>query len=148
MKVHYLVKPLESVGPVRLGMSRAEVQNVMQVQSTPFLKTVGDKIETDAFYDSHFQVFYNSDTATVEYVELTCNSPFSVELLGIDPFATKANPLVKKIAAIAAFDKDDPELGYSYVFPDLELSFWRSSPDKKFFQTIGIGIRGYYSKKF
>ncbi len=46
----------------------------------------------------------------------------------------------------AKFDETDPELGYSYIFPDIELSIWRPNIDDEFFSTIGIGQKGYYSE--
>ena len=57
-------------------------------------------------------------------------------------------------AALLKRASEDPEVGYSYIFPSLELSVWRpplpnntSDPDGRCFRTIGVGRKGYYSEK-
>lgn len=45
-------------------------------------------------------------------------------------------------------DTTDPELGYSYTFPKLELSFWRPDNDDEetpYCATVGLGRAGYYA---
>ena len=63
-----------------------------------------------------------------------------------DPFEMPADELVAFITRLAAFDSSDFELGYSYIFPNLELSVWRPDKEQPYFSTIGIGCRGYYKQ--
>jgi hypothetical protein len=67
-------------------------------------------------------------------------------------FETEAEELVEFISRSAASDKSDPELGYSYIFPELELSVWRPVIPKskkgkygRYLATIGVGRKGYYN---
>ena len=53
----------------------------------------------------------------------------------------------------AEYDPDDPEVGYSYIYPDLDLSVWRSTmpegqedDEGRFFRSVGVGRAGYYAK--
>nr|WP_257001218.1 hypothetical protein [Vibrio coralliilyticus] len=48
------------------------------------------------------------------------------------------------------YNHSDPELGYSYVFKELQLSFWRPTlPDVKegeglYFESVAIASEGYF----
>lgn len=147
----YEVTPHVSVGPVRLGMTRDQVRNLMPGPCEPFPKERDALHETDAFHESGFQVFYGGPAPVVEYIELSRDSGFRALYRGVDVFATPADELAAHIAHDAPFDPDNGELGYSYIFPALDLSLWRpaipDSPDDtdgREFSTIGIGIEGYY----
>ena len=50
------------------------------------------------------------------------------------------------------YDRKDSEVPFSFVFSELELSFWRPTipedefdEDGRFFETVGIGVKGYYT---
>ena len=65
-----------------------------------------------------------------------------------------ADDAVAHIQSIAPYDANDPELGYSYVFPGLQLSLWRPViPDAeqnaddttgRRFEAVGVGGEGYF----
>ncbi|MGN7470143.1 hypothetical protein [Brevibacillus sp. SAFN-007a] len=42
---------------------------------------------------------------------------------GMDVFQTKAEELVEKIDRISKYERDHPELGWTYDYPELGLSF-------------------------
>ena len=85
------IKPLVGIGPVRLGMSREEVQMVMGVEPNVFRKSQNSRQTTDAFHNNGFQVFYTGEQPTVEYIELSRDCDFTVSIDGIDVFSTPAN---------------------------------------------------------
>jgi hypothetical protein len=152
--IGYEVIPHVGIGPVRLGMSRDEVRRAMPGPCQPFLKAPDASHETDAFHESGFQVFYSGTAPEAEYIELSRDSGFRALYRGVDIFATPADAVVSHVARDAAFDPDDCELGYSYIFPALDLSLWRpvlpESPedmDGREFSTVGIGVFGYYGKR-
>lgn len=107
----------------------------------------------DAYHNNSFQVFFDEQD-TVEYIELSREESSFVTLYkGRDVFALLAEDLVALIAQDAAFDPNDWELGYSYVFPDLELAVWRpvlpentDDLNGRSFSTIGVGRLGYFSR--
>jgi len=148
------IKQLVGIGPVRLGMSCEEVRKAMGVVPNVFRKSQKSQQTTDAFHNNGFQVFYTGEHPTVEYIELSRDCEFSVFIDGIDVFSTPANELIMKLTQKSNFDQNDPELGYSYVFPEWELALWRpvvpendNDNDGRYFSTIGIGIRGYFSEE-
>ena len=70
----------------------------------------------------------------------------------IDLLNTDAMKVVSRLEALAAYDRTDSELGYSFIFPELELALWRpvlpeSPKDKEghYFDSVGIGVKGYFS---
>ena len=147
----YEVAPLKGVGSILLGMSRAGSRSAMGVSPETFRKSTADEFLTDAYNDSAFQVFFDAKE-TVEYIELSSGGPIPVVYKGISVFETQADELIEIISLDAPCDQNDPELGYSYIFPRLELSLWRpvipesqNDEDGRYFSTIGIGRKGYYS---
>jgi hypothetical protein len=147
---HLLIQPLVGVGPVRLGASRDEVIAALGEPERQFKKVATSQHTTHTWFDGQLQVFYSGAEPTVEYIELIAGSAFTPQLLGLTVFSTPAMQLVSKLQEVGALDEADPELGYSYVFPSLELSMWRpevSEPDGHFFSTVGVGIHGYYSNR-
>ena len=147
----HIVQPFIGVGPVRLGMSRDEVRRAMPEPAKPFRKTPNSRHDTDAFLESAFQVFYDGDHPTVDYIELSRGSVFRAVYRDLDVFATPADEVVAYISRDSEFDRSDPEIPYSYLFRGLQLSLWRptipesdTDTDGRYFSTIGIGKRGYY----
>ena len=150
----YEATPRVGVGPVKLGMTREEVRRVMPGPCDSFLKGLNPEHETDAFHDRGFQVFYGGEGPVVEYIELSRESGFRVLYRGLDVFATPADQVLAHVSGDAAIDPNDPELGYAYIFPDLDLSLWRpvlpespEDPEGREFSTIGIGVAGYYADR-
>jgi hypothetical protein len=120
----YEVIPLKGVGSVLLGMSREQSRAAMGVLPVTFRKGSDDRALTDAYDEAKFQVFLD-EKDTVEYIELSAVSTTPTIYKGIPVFETQADELIEIISCDAAYDEKDPELGYSYVFPLLELSVWR-----------------------
>jgi hypothetical protein len=141
----FVAIPLKSVGPITLGMPRDEVRRLMPQSRKTFRKSDASAYETDSWYDAAFQVFYAGSTPTVEYIELSRSAAFTVDLLGLSVLEGPVTAVLSRIESEAAVDAADPDLGYSYIFPELELSFWRPNTSDDPFSTIGVGCRGYYS---
>ncbi len=151
--MRYIIEPGLGVGPVRLGMTPDEVLGAMDQKPDSFSKSDDSRHETDAFHQSCFQVFYDGDVPEVVYIELSSGVDFDAFYAGTDVFKTPANDLVSLISQTTPLDENDPELGYSFTFPNLELSLWRpvmpdseDDPEGRFFSTVGIGITGYFSR--
>ena len=146
------ITPLLGVGPVLLGMPRADVRAVMGETPDEFFKAEGAHHATDSYYDSAFQVSYSDEPPVVNFVEVFGGGGVEIFLEGMDVFATDAATVIAKVTERHAFDEHDPELGYTYVFPELELAFWRPSipndefDEGRFFSTVAIGLRGYFAR--
>jgi hypothetical protein len=93
-------------------------------------------------------VFYEGEEPTVAFIELSGECNVEAILFGLPLFATPVPILIPEISRRAKLDETDPELGYSYTFPSIELAFWRPDNDDDeapFFATAGIGVSGYFS---
>lgn len=147
MKIN--VKPLESAIGVTLTSTKDEVRNKLGQPS----HVIGS---TDHFQNTlpMFSVDYDSNDS-VEYISISNPNSDMVKVSFMDHsvFEVDANTLIEIIENETnyRFDRNDPELEYSFIFHDLELSFWRPTipeneddEDGKYFETIGIGIKGYY----
>ena len=145
---NYEIIPFSSVGPVSFGMSRAQVRSAMGACTNSFFKTPTDTRPTDAWHNNSFQVFYNEALGTVEFIELSSSAEFAATCAGVSVFETPATSVIESLERVAAVDTSDPEYGYSFVFPSLELSFWRpivEDPEGFYFSTVGLGQSGYFS---
>jgi hypothetical protein len=150
--VEYEVVPHEGIGPIVFGMSREQSRAAMGTTPETFRKSGHDATETDAYHHSAFQVFFDKDI--VEYIELSADESVTATYKGRNVFETKAQELVDLVSREAPYDPEDPELGYSYIFPKLELALWRplkpeseDDPEGRYFSTIGIGRQGYFSAR-
>ena len=143
------VIPLNSSMGVVLGWTREETLDAIGAPES----TVG-KIDYYHQRLPNFHVHYN-EQGLVEFIEVAnpMDGQIKVLLLEVDLFNTPADKVISEIENLArlTFDQNDPELPYSYTFPGLELSFWRPTvpedekdEDGRFFESVGIGIKGYY----
>ncbi|MEZ9345216.1 hypothetical protein AB4165_21920, partial [Vibrio cyclitrophicus] len=86
----------------------------------------------------------------VEFIEAAVSELFSTTLLGFDVHRALATNVLERIQLEGNYDHSDPELGYSYVFKELQLSFWRPTlPDLEegeglYFQSVAIASEGYF----
>jgi len=122
---------------------------VLSVAPTPFRKTRRSEHETDAYDDIGLYVYYKGSEPVVDYLEMfhAKNTAFLLE--SVDIFRTKSEDLIDHLFARSTVIEEEP--GCSYIFQALELSLWRSELPEgdQFdrFDAIGIGCKGYYSKK-
>lgn len=162
--ITFSVEPLVGVGPVRLGMSRQETRDAIDAPVVSFEKGPLSASPTDAFLENAFQVFYDKDDRA-EFIEVSRNGPFMVLYQGISVFETTADEFLEAVSRDTNYDKDRPEQGYSFVFPEVGLSLWRQSlPEDEeddeydmdgedyekpgtYFDTIGIGTSGHYGQE-
>ncbi|MGR5448080.1 hypothetical protein ACPV47_24575 [Vibrio jasicida] len=130
-----------SIGPVRLGMTEADVSNV--IGAPDFIHG-----HRHHFLDGLMVDFDNE--GKVEFIEAAASEVFSTTLFGFDLHRTLATNVLERIQLEGNYDHSDPELGYSYIFKELHLSFWRPTlPDVEegeglYFQSVAIASEGYF----
>lgn len=140
--------PLIGAGKILFGSTREENLTLLGAPS--------DSISEKDYYQLNGQYFslHYSEKNTLEFIEFSDSDNAVVEVFGINLFGTKADRLIDLIKKKSGFDfdKDEPEIPFSYVFPEIELALWRpvlpeesDDDDGEFFSTVGIGIKGYYS---
>ena len=109
----YEVVPHRGVGPVRLGMTRAESRAAMGAAPRRSRRLRGGA-EVDVYHGSAFRVDFDADDRVV-FVELSRVEPPVVALYkGADVFALTADEAVALVGRDAPFDPGYPEPGYTY----------------------------------
>ena len=86
------------------------------------------------------------------YIEFARGAELMPQLFGMSVFETPAADIVARLVQAGhQYDANDPELGYSYLFKDIQLGLWRAAvPDDEaddeglHFDTLGLGQAGYY----
>jgi len=73
---------------------------------------------------SGFFVYFD-DESCVEFIELFKSSQFAPIYKGVNILNLPARAAITLVEKDDSYDKFDPELGYSYVFKVLQMSFWR-----------------------
>lgn len=137
------VSPRLGVGPVKLGMTRDQVREVLG--QSPMARA-----KTDRYFDNALRVDFD-DEGHAELVELWSSEHFTAMFLGQNVFAVPAVELVKAIACQSPYDPNDPELGYAFTFPGLGISLWREHlPESdqdgagRYFDTVAVAVQGYW----
>lgn len=145
----YAIEPHGGVGPVRFGMSRADVRQAVPAVPTAFGRGPGES-PVDAWHDFVLQVFYDEDDR-VEYVEVERDERVRGVLYGE---AVLALPVDRALAHVCRHGHDQPEtaqLPYAHVFGALDLALWRphdGEEDTGCFASLGVARRGALASRF
>jgi hypothetical protein len=145
------VEPHVGAGPIKLGQSRDEVREVMGAPFRTYSRVPGEPL-TDTYFGTDLQVSYDARDR-VEYIELNGPGSINPTLRGRTLLFAPADEVIEWMRGISDFDADDPELGYSYVYPAIDLSLWRpvvpegpADVEGSTFRSVGVGRVGYYGK--
>jgi hypothetical protein len=132
-------------------MARSEVRRALGDPVKSYPKVPGAP-PTDTYFGTDLQIAYDI-TDSVEYIEL--NGPGAVDAVfqGRSLLKLPAGEVIEWMRRVAEYDPDNPEIGPSYVYPELDLSLWRpvvpeGSDDEEgqFFRSVGLGRAGYYKR--
>jgi len=141
----YSIEPHVGAGPVKLGMKRDTARAAMLAMGHSHEEDV--HAARDLFHSNSFQVFYDrADLA--EYIELSRSPDFKAIFKGEVILELPADDAVRAVTRFAEYSSANPELGWSYIFPALDLSLWRPATEgdeARTFRTIGAGRVGYYA---
>lgn len=100
------VKPGISIGELKIGMSKSEVDKL--TENSPFFFKVEYEDDNCSFIDLF-------SSAQIEFISL---------FEEIDLFSTKVSTLIPLLDKISPYDRENSD-GYSYYFPKIGLTFWR-----------------------
>jgi hypothetical protein len=163
----FILEPLVGIGVIQLMDSKAKVHE-------QFGKTDTSGTETDYYFDNALQISYNKE-AKVEFIEFCVSNTIEVEIFGINPFKILADELVTLLKEKNGPVFNKREAPFSYAFKTISVGIFRESSEGdilesieeckkdgtykanedwlledlekfKYFQTIGIGAKGYYRK--
>lgn len=145
----YEVQPHGGVGPMRFGMSRAEVRAAMPAVPVAFGRQAGDA-PVDAWHDFVLQVFYDAEDC-VEYIEVERDEALQARLYDE---AILLLPVDRALAHVCRHGHDQPEgdqLPYAHVFPALDLALWRPHDGEEItgcFASLGVARPGALASRF
>lgn len=154
--IEFEVRPGDGVGPLKLGMTRAQARQAMGDEPESFHKTpqLKGSHPVDAWFEAGFQVFYTGSPPAVSFIELSRDSGFRARCWEVDVFATPAEKVVHAFSQHAELDISDPELGCSYHFPALQVRLWRpfependDDEEARYFSTVAVGDDGAAGEK-
>jgi len=138
-----IIEPHKKVGKIAIGMTKNKVRTLL---GQPILTR-----ENKDYYDENcFQVYYN-ESDFVEYLEVSVGIDADVIYNNINIFNTPANKIINEISKDFLYDPNDPELGYTYTFLQIDIALWRpvlpdfDEDEGYYFSAIGVGEKGYYS---
>ena len=137
----YTIEPLSGIGPLRFGMSRAEVRRAAASPVEEFWKSPDDEAPTDAFDELGFHAYYDR-RHRLEAVELF--TPAKPSWRGRDLLTLPAGELRE---LLAAGDPDLEEEEEGLTAPGLGLGAyapeWQYDP-RLFPEGIIVFRAGYY----
>jgi hypothetical protein len=162
----FVLEPLVGVGIINLGDTKAKVYEQLGNSGTP-------DSETDYYCNNALQIHYKNDK--VDFIEFCNDEVLEVEIYGINPFKTLADDLLALLKEKNGPVFNKREAPFSYAFKSISVGIFRESSESevlesideckkdgtyeenkdwleedlekfKYFQTIGIGVKGYYRK--
>ena len=144
----FKVIPYEAIGPVRLGMTRDRVRQVLGRPSCVRDAQVKGEIHfpnKDYFFNNAFQISYDADLKA-EFIEIAAESDYIVTFDGVRVHHAPHEQVLAAIRKHAQPDVTDSEYPINMFFPDLDLSLYREHSEEDNFDAIGISPRGYRKK--
>ena len=136
------IEPLIGFGSVTFNMTRASVYAVLGAP-----EHINGNSEC---FLSCLMVDFD-EAGIVEFIEMARSKKYVAVFHGHNLHGISANEAVELISRYDKLQENDTESGYSYIFPQLQLSLWRgtmpedeSDEDGKYFQAVGVARDGYF----
>lgn len=122
-----IISPFVGIGKIKLGMTKQEVIDCLEDYKREFIHKNFDK----EYFEYAFRIHYNSMNL-VNFIEVPCHvkDNFNCSFKGINVFETKAEDLLELLTtdnSSLEYDQNKAETGSTYHFPELSLTFWRTS---------------------
>ena len=129
------LRPFEGFGPLRFGMLRSEVQQVLGTTPLEFRKAPSSKSLTQAYDRQGLHAYYD-DSDRLEYADVF--DPCVLRWGGVDLLNPDASSVVGELAGLGVEARDD---GDGSIWFD-SLGFALYAPDKRI-EGVGVFTRGY-----
>jgi hypothetical protein len=141
------VTPHVGIGPLRLGMTPAEVRQAVAGHA---VEKIGRGRE-EMIDDLGLNVDYSAADADVTFIQAFPVDGVRFTFTGIDVFTTPADELLAAVACREGLPAPDFSPGrHEYLFPSLRLALWRGvvteEPGEQgwAFESISVHVPGYY----
>lgn len=124
-----IIEPSKGIGKLRLGMTKDQVDVCLQDYTEQYEITSAQNplcFHMKGAIKACFQFEYDN-YGKVSFIQVSSAIKDVLHCLfqDLDVFETKAEELVARIDSFSRYDRNDRELGWTYDFPELGLSFWR-----------------------
>jgi|GEM_PF-805367 len=126
-----MIEPGQGIGHIQLGMTKAEVEEWLQYYTEQYEIAY---VKNPKYYQvegairSCFTIEYDvAGKVTFIQIASELKEVLQCVFMDFDVFRTKAEDLVAQIDKLTPYARDHWELGFTYDFPALGLSFWRPS---------------------
>lgn len=147
-QIHWDIKPLVGVGPLKLTWTRDELRLAMADLGLPVTPRKKGSKEIDTLANRSVHLHYSSE-GRLQAIECWEDEATKITFKECDVLRAPPGEVLNLLSAEAPFDTQDPEIGYSYTFPELSIGLWREalpSPEQEAqFQSVLVGVAGYYS---
>jgi hypothetical protein len=145
----YEVHPGKSIGPVRLGMTRAEARTAMGTDEPHTFQRGHESIgfvTIDAYFANAFQINLDADEERVEFIEAVGTRDVKVRVLDVDPFGGERTQVTEALAAHLGERPTIEDDGDMVTFHEAGLTLWSSEESDKVFATVAVFGPGYYDR--
>ncbi|HZG79993.1 MAG TPA: hypothetical protein VEZ13_04380 [Brevibacillus sp.] len=124
-----IIEPMKGIGKILLGMTKTEVDECLQYYTDKYEITYEKNplcYHMRGAIQSCFQFEYDSG-GKVKFIQISSSikDVLNCVFQNLDVFNTKVEELVVTIDKISNYDRNHRELGWTYNYPELGLSFWR-----------------------
>jgi hypothetical protein len=163
----FILEPHVGIGAIQLGDDKNTVHSKLG-------KTDALGNDTDYYFENCLQIHYNKSNQ-VEFIEFCAGGGIEPEIYGINPFKLLADDLIALLKEKNGPVFNKREAPFAYAFKTISIGIFRESSENdilesieeckkegtykanedwlledlekfKYFQTIGIGSKGYYRK--
>ncbi len=141
------IKPGIGIGPIEFGMS---INDVHLVLGEPEISEKDKEI-----YLGGIIVHYSSH-GKVEFIETASSDQYQCLYQDQCLHNMLADDVLELVCQQHEYDKTDPEVGYSYIFLQPQLSLWRGTmpeedqedddPEGRYFEAVGLAMTGYFKQ--
>ena len=144
-----IIKPNQGIGPIFLGMPRREVARVMTTNNYDCRHT----LQRDIYSKGKIVVDYQNDEVVSVCINRDPYTPsLEPQLFGFNPLQQQAHQTIMRMSLKAIYDHADPQLGMSYIYPDLGIYFWRDTTpedlekEMQYQRTAGSTKQAWYTQ--
>jgi len=142
--------PLHHAWNIRFGMTFDEVVECLGEPDQKLSPVWGSRAQRAAWASGGIAIHFSPK---VEFIEFSRQSSLRPLLEGLAPLELHASEVVERMAAAGhECNQDHPEAGYTYIYQDIQVAFWRhilpegdDDEDGRYFDTVALGRPGYYS---
>lgn len=132
----------------RVEIDRKAVCLGMEKDTVEALLGKGESVRNRQYYFQNELAVDYDDNRRVEFIEFLggIDGALQPEIYGVSAFASAADDLTALLMRENNGEIDDSEQGYSYCFLNISVGIYRGIRQAEHWDTIGIGVTGYYRR--